>query len=148
MRNLALRIAQKLTSVRLVFAVPSGEIQTYFFCNRREIKYGRRTAFPGIDSVSIPACIAPGTVITEKSLWTYVYSTNGRQDRRSEVPGIVAPLLASQRTRSIARDVLHSSALLYLMRRTLDGKHYEHRDAYNVFLSCSSSPSPSQLLSR
>jgi len=130
------------------FLQPSGKIQTYFFCNRRGIKYGRWTAFPGIGLVSIPACIAPGTVITEKSLWTHVYSANGRQDRRSEVPGIVAPLLASRRPEaptfafafeSSSRDVLRSSALRYLMRRTLrtlNGKHYEHRDAYNVFLSC------------
>lgn len=72
------------------------------------------------------------------------------------VPGIVAPLLASlflgerfERARSRARESSRRdarspliSALRYLMRRTLDGKHYEHRDAYNVFLS---SPSPLRL---
>lgn len=71
-----------------------------------------------------------------------MYSANGRQDRRSEVPGIVAPLPRVPRRVPAARDVLRSSALRYLMRRTLDGKHYEHRDAYNVFLSSRSAPAP------
>lgn len=107
----------------------------------------------GVARLAFHPCIAPGTVITEKSCWTRVCRAPLMAvkiaDPRIPLRGIVAPLLrvSGARPRSSARRTLldsplHSAARyisIYLgMRERIHANgYYVHHDAYNVFLSAS-----------